>query len=138
MTADERRRTDPSQPVRLRGHHLCCLVTYRGQGLTPEYARAVAEVRSRLEAGSARVVTGPDDVCASCPDLRDGICAHAPDSEAQVRTLDEAALALLGMSGGDVANYAEVLERFADVRDEWAATACEGCEWARFCAEEQR
>lgn len=50
--------------VRLRGHHLLCLLTYKGLGYSPEFVAGMTATAARLVAGAtAEIVEGPDDIC---------------------------------------------------------------------------
>lgn len=55
------------QPVRLRGHHLLCMLTYVGKGYTPNFSRNFALVMARISARRhgilVRIVATPDDLC---------------------------------------------------------------------------
>ena len=57
--------------IRLRPHHLLCLLTYIGKGYTPAFTANYDVVVARLNAGDdVLVVDGPDDICA--PMLNEG------------------------------------------------------------------
>ena len=45
-----------------------------GKGHSAEFARNVIGVLERLTDSPGTVVAGPDDLCARCPALKDGIC----------------------------------------------------------------
>ena len=51
--------------VRLRGHHLLCLLAYKGEGYSPAFIANLDRIAARLTAGEdAVLVDGPDDICA--------------------------------------------------------------------------
>jgi hypothetical protein len=51
--------------VRLRGHHLLCLLTFVGKGYTPAFTANYRRIVARLNEGAAvELVDGPDDICA--------------------------------------------------------------------------
>lgn len=124
--------------VRLRGHHLLCLLTYAGCGYDAAFVAGMDEVVRRLEAGEeVRLVAGADDICAS-------LLARHDDPHcrlARVTGRDAAALedlqALLGGSLApgarvqlDAATVARLRAAFATGR---TRRACAGCEWAGLC-----
>ena len=48
-----------------RAHHLLCMLTFAGDGYTPEFVANFAAIVARIGAGEAvELVDGPDDVCA--------------------------------------------------------------------------
>lgn len=130
--------------VRLRGHHLLCLLTFRGAGYGAAFVANMREIAERLSAGEdAVIVDGPDDLCA-------------PRLEAEAQGLDEPHCRLPGIAWRDakaLAAAADLLGRplvpgaivifeaevAARLRDAFASgairAACEGCEWAAFCTD---
>jgi hypothetical protein len=55
----------PQDPVRLRPHHLLCLLTYAGKGYSEAFTAGFDAVVARLSQGAPVVlVDGPDDICA--------------------------------------------------------------------------
>jgi hypothetical protein len=136
--------------IRLRGHHLLCMLTYVGKGYTPAFTVNFNAIAARLSGGEEiLLVDGPDDVCA--PLLAEP-GAHCRGEGAARR--DREALAAAG----------QVLERFLLQRDrplrsgarlslapaalrglrssfagaepveQGFRRACVGCEWARLCS----
>lgn len=52
--------------IRLRGHHLLCLLTYQGLGYNPAFIKQMDEIAHRLSSGDpAYLVEGVDDICGS-------------------------------------------------------------------------
>jgi hypothetical protein len=119
--------------VRLRAHHLLCILTFAGKGYSPAFVANMAGLVARIGAGEPiEVVAGPDDICAPL-EGSDDIHCHEPsvlmrDGEAS------RALALPGMRP-------LVLDRaaIAALREQFAAGAirgaCAGCSWFGLCTE---
>lgn len=119
--------------VRLRAHHLLCLLTYAGHGYTPAFTANLDAVCVRLAAGeAAELVEGPDDVCA--PML--GVGHHCEERRLQAR--DDAALADIGPRlppGRPFALDADLLGRLREgFRDGAIRGACSGCDWHDLCS----
>jgi hypothetical protein len=123
--------------VRLRGHHLLCLLTFVGEGYTPAFTQNFRRIAERLSAGEdIEIVEGPDDICAPILDLPEAHCRNR-----SVRDRDEWALAAtadrLGVSlkAGSVLNLDG--ERLHALRAAFAAgmtrAACDECEWSGLC-----
>ncbi len=131
--------SEPSQkaPVRLRGHHLLCLRTYRGEGYPPAFGANILDLLDRLGSEPVLVVDGPDDVCAACPELVDGDCAHDTGPDSAIAGLDRLAFELLGTAPGEELDHAEVQAQLPDVWARWAEAACHGCDYADACADRQ-
>lgn len=53
-----------SDLVRLRGHHLLCMLAYVGKGYTDAFTRKFDDVVAAIGAGAEiEIVAGPDDLC---------------------------------------------------------------------------
>jgi hypothetical protein len=124
--------------VRLRPHHLLCLLTYVGKGYSEAFVARFDAIVDRLSQGAAvQVVDGPDDICA--PLLHDGT-SHCRNES--VRSRDERAAADLGALMQRRIGAGVVLTLDAGVLTAWRAAfaqgrtraACEGCEWHSLCS----
>lgn len=124
--------------VRLRPHHLLCILTYVGKGYGEPFTANLTAIAQRIGAGEAvMVVAGPDDVCAP---LRHEGNPHCLRSGAAQR--DQAAARQVGLllgrpvaAGVRIVLGADAVRRLraafaaGDIRD-----ACRGCEWSALCA----
>lgn len=124
--------------IRLRGHHLLCLLTYKGLGYSPAFVEAMTASAAALAAGAtAEIIEGADVICAPLCREQD----HPHCHEATVPERDRRALTLVSaVLGRDVA----VGDRFAfdaslrrQLRTAYAegafAGACALCEWQPLC-----
>lgn len=130
--------------VHLRGHHLLCLLTFRGAGYGAAFVANMRAIADRLSAGEeAVIVDGPDDICAPRLEAEaqglDTPHCHEPGIVWRDAKALAAASDLLGRPlapGEFVVFEADVAAR---LRDAFAAgtvrAACEGCEWAAFCTD---
>lgn len=126
------------EPVRLRPHHLLCLLTYAGKGYSQAFTAGFDALVTRLSQGApVHVVDGPDDICA--PLLGDATAHCHHDS---VRQRDQRAAMDLGallqrpvgtgaVVGVDAASLAAWRTAFAQGR---TRSACAGCEWQPLCS----
>jgi hypothetical protein len=114
--------------VRLRGHHLLCLLGYRGMGYSPEYVANMTAVHERLRREPqtpVALVDGPDDLCACFPRDRESHCERAG-----VGSRDETVLARLGLRTGEVRTWEEIERRIAGrVVPSDIAHWCVTCPW---------
>ncbi|MCA1403496.1 DUF1284 domain-containing protein [Ensifer sp. IC3342] len=123
--------------VRLRGHHLLCLLTFVGEGYTPSFTRNYHIVAGRLSVGEAiEIVEGPDDICAPMLGLADAHCRNenigCRDSRALAAVAD-----LLGFPLGPGSVLILDDRRLQDLRGAFALgsvrAACDECEWSALC-----
>ena len=98
-----------SNQLQLRGHHLLCLLGFRGMGYSPEFTRNMSAVYERLRRKPDTVVSmtsGPDELCACFSADKPNHCRS--DS---VHERDEAVLRLLRLSPGERTTWRDVLSR---------------------------
>ena len=124
--------------VRLRGHHLLCLLTYKGLGYSPEFVAGMTATAARLVAGAtAEIVEGPDDICEPLCRAEE----HPHCHEATVPERDRRALSLVSdllgrsLNSGDRLAFDEELRARlrSAYRDGAFETACALCEWQPLC-----
>ncbi|RIA47436.1 DUF1284 domain-containing protein [Dichotomicrobium thermohalophilum] len=123
--------------VRLRAHHLLCMLTYAGDGYSRAFTANFDAMVARIAAGEeVLIVAGPDDICA--PLLCEAECHCLRDS---VRARDELAARDLGrLLGIDLSEEQRLLVGKSELRRMRAAfaggetrEACRGCEWHGLC-----
>ncbi len=123
--------------VRLRPHHLLCMLTFVGEGYSPAFVVNYRRLAGRLSAGETiEIVSGPDDICA--PLLADE-AAHC--FGVSVAGRDAAALAdIAGLLGREVEIGTAIASDpalFEKMRQAFSAgvtrRACTGCEWSSLC-----
>ncbi|NTS32383.1 DUF1284 domain-containing protein [Phyllobacterium sp. BT25] len=128
--------------VRLRPHHLLCMLTYVGKGYSEAFTANYDEVIKRLVAGDAiELSEGADDVCAPLLGDADPHCLWA-----SVRERDPKAAAavsrLLGrqVKNGDTIELdAALLSTFRrEFKKGTTRDACGGCEWFNLCSDISR
>jgi len=125
--------------VRLRGHHLLCLLTFVGKGYTPAFTANYRRIVARLNAGEpVELVSGPDDICAPMLAEAEHHCLNASIVARDAQALTDVA-ALIGRplaAGMQLAFDADLLAR---LRGAFAAgstrEACTGCQWHALCTD---
>jgi len=128
--------------IRLRAHHLLCMLTYAGDGYSRAFTANLDAISERISAGEdVLIVDGPDDVCA--PLLREADPHCLRDS---VQARDALAARDLGpLLGVEIiegahltlgpAHLQHMREAFVSGK---ARAACQGCEWYGLCTAEAR
>ncbi|MFB9329119.1 DUF1284 domain-containing protein [Paenibacillus aurantiacus] len=114
--------------ISLRGHHLLCLLGYRGMGYSAEYVKNMTNVHRKLrnEPGTeCLIVEGPDQLCACFPADGDYHCESRTVGER-----DALILAKLGLAIGQRLAWSEILARVAaTVKPEDLNRICATCPW---------
>jgi uncharacterized protein len=124
--------------IRLRPHHLLCLLTYAGKGYSAAFVANFDAIAARLSAGEhILIVSGPDDICAPllgeaephC--LRDSVTERDRQAAASVGTL-------LGYSIAEDMELQLHPSLLRTMRDAFSSGrtrgACGGCEWFDLCS----
>lgn len=124
--------------IRLRAHHLLCLLTYVGKGYTPAFTANYDRVAGRLSRGEdILLVSGPDDVCAPLLEEPEPHCLNESVVERdRLAAQDlEGLLARPIRVGASLDFDGAMLER---MRQAFSAgrvrKACVGCEWNELCS----
>ena len=123
--------------VRLRAHHLLCMLTYVGKGYSPAFVENYEAIAARLSAGEEiELVTGPDDICRPLTADPEAHC-HGTGVIERDRAAAEAVARLLGRPLGPGARITLGASLLARLRKTFATgeirTACSGCEWSGLC-----
>jgi hypothetical protein len=130
-----------AHPLKIRSHHLLCILGFRGLGYSEEFVsnmrRVVGELRSD-PTFPITLVVGCDAICVSCPHNKEGKCLRSANSEVDVPLQDLDLLKRLGLEAGSQMPAGEAWE---EVRERLApgdlAEICGDCEWLGlgYCAE---
>ena len=125
--------------VRLRPHHLLCMLTYVGKGYTPDFTANYDGIVTRLGAGEdIEIVAGPDDICAPLLAGNDHHCHNESVVERdRLSGLDVAVVLGLDHAVGPGARLVIDSTRLDAMRAAFATgsvrAACMGCEWSELC-----
>jgi len=117
----------------LRGHHLICLHFFDGEGYSEHFVRNLGRVLQKAGQSPAEICSGPDEVCAKCPYLKDTTCNYSPDAEGDIRAMDSRALELLNLSPGDSVVWENIRKAVTGVFNEWYVSYCKDCAWITAC-----
>ncbi len=123
--------------VRLRPHHLLCMLTFVGKGYTAAFTENYIRIAARLAAGEdILVVEGPDDVCAPMLDEPGMHCLNdsVTDRDIRASAAVEAFLGVAANPGAQIVPDADFLQRMrAAFGDGSIRQACQRCEWSPLC-----
>jgi hypothetical protein len=123
--------------VRLRPHHLLCMLTFVGEGYNPAFVANYRRLAGRLSAGETiEIVSGPDDICAPLLSDQGAHCFGTSVAGRDAAALEDIAR-LLGReleAGSAIPADPALFER---LRRAFSAgvtrRACAGCEWSSLC-----
>ncbi len=130
--------------IKLRPHHLLCILTYVGEGYSKTFTDNFDAIVDKINSGhitQIEIVNGPDDICALRLCDKDDKC-HCYEHSIQER--DVLALRdignILNMEILAVGEMVGVSPSFwvglrAAFQNKSIRPACEGCEWFDLCSE---
>lgn len=123
--------------VRLRPHHLLCMLTFVGKGYTAGFTENYRLIAQRLSAGEdILVVDGPDDICAPMLGETSNHCFCDSVTERDLKA-SEAIEALLGVPAGPGASIFPDADFLTRMREAFSSglirKGCVRCEWSPLC-----
>lgn len=123
--------------IRLRPHHLLCMLTYVGKGYSAAFTANYDVIIRRLRRGEdILIVSGPDDICSPLLDNAEPHCLRASVTERDRLAAHDVGklLARRIEAGHRLTPDPEFLHR---MRESFAGghirNACIGCEWNGLC-----
>lgn len=118
---------------RFRVHHIFCTALYEGTGYSGEFCENMTAEVERLKKEPDRyllLVTGPDMICAGCPNLQDGEGCVLDHNHVEVK--DSLLLKPLGLSEGCRYSYRQLCRHaFQTITKEIFDESCGRCLWYR-------
>jgi hypothetical protein len=130
-----------AHPLKIRSHHLLCILGFRGLGYSEGFVSNMAKVAARLRSDSSfpiTLVVGCDAICVSCPHNKEGKCLGGAKSDVGVTILDSKLLKRLGFEAGTQILAGEAWQRVKErLTPGGLAEICGDCEWLglRYCVD---
>lgn len=119
--------------LKFRGHHLICLHFFSGEGYDTSFIDNLRDIFRRIEKEEIEIYNGADDVCGSCPYLKDGRCQYDKDADEKIKKMDEMALRLLKIEHGTKIKWQDVRGKIPEIFPQWFANYCYKCDWLGVC-----
>ncbi|MFC5446997.1 DUF1284 domain-containing protein [Paenibacillus aestuarii] len=122
--------------IGLRGHHLLCLLGYRGMGYSAQFCENMTAVYETLRSKPdtmIRVVLGPDDLCAAYPQDQEPHCENRTVYQRDAEIVER-----LGLAVGMERSWADICARVAEqVTPGDIGHLCATCKWEPYgvCAD---
>lgn len=119
--------------MRIRAHHLFCMKGFRGKGYSAYFVKHMAFVITSLAKGeSVEVVSGPDEICAACPNAAEGVCTlyGSTVDEMDAYVMSKLRLSPQSRHTADELN-ALIAQSFRTLHD--IEPVCGGCRWTKDC-----
>lgn len=116
---------------KLRGHHLFCLLGYRGMGYSQEYVENMTRLHQTLRANpkiKIQLVKGPDQLCEKYPNSGECHCEHD-----NIYERDSAIIEKLGIRIGQILNWEDIESLIRkNIVPSDIQIVCESCSWRSY------
>lgn len=116
---------------KLRGHHIFCLLGYRGMGYSQEYIENMTRLHQTLRANpktKIQLILGPDSLCEKYPNSGKYHC-----QEANIYERDEDILEKLGLKTGQIVQWLEIEALISEhIVPSDIQIVCESCFWRTY------
>ncbi len=124
--------------IRLRPHHLLCMLTYVGKGYTKAFTANFDRLLPVILAGNPlQIVLTPDDICQPLLNEPDEVCHCFNASVCQRDKLAQQDMSMLGFNIEDGQIFSLTPQHIQLLRQAFAAgtirRACHGCQWYELC-----
>ena len=118
----------------LRGHHLLCLKGFQGYGYDENFVENMIKVNSmrKLDSTTVSLTNHEDDICKSCPNLKDNLCGN-PGNNDRIRKMDDEVLKKLDPEREY--DSVELFEKIDEIfnTEESVSKICFNCIWHEQC-----
>ena len=128
--------------MRLRFHHLLCILGFRGLGYDEKFIQGMKRVVQRMKEHpdmQIEVIKECDDICSACPFNIDGYCENeVVGGEERVRERDERIAESLNLKAEDILTVKEVMDLLKkEIKPGDLSIICGDCPWLKmgYCAE---
>lgn len=120
--------------IKLRGHHLLCLLGFQGYGYSEDFVFNMTQINEKRKSKDCIITltNEADDICSSCPNLKDNICENEKQNEIIVKMDNEI------LSHFDSKRKYNSLELFKEVSVKFntlksVENVCNNCKWENEC-----
>ena len=128
--------------MRLRAHHLLCILGFRGLGYDEKFIQGMERVIQKIKENSdlkIKLIEECDNICSACPFNIDGLCENeAVGGEEAVRRKDREVAERLELKEGEGYSIKEILNLIKKkIKPGDLPAICGDCPWLEmgYCEE---
>lgn len=118
----------------LRGHHLLCLKGFQGYGYSEEFVENMIKINSLRKSDKTIIslTDSPDDICKSCPNLKNNICENLTQNQ-NIVDMDNEVLSKINRNIDY--NAVELFEKIDHIFNSKKSVnnICSNCKWHEEC-----
>ena len=120
--------------MKLRGHHLLCILGFQGYGYSEDFVLNMARINElrKSDKTTIKLINRPDDICSACPNLKDDVCENKMQNENIVK-MDNEILSQFNINQeyNAIDLFNEVVLKFNTLKS--VENICNDCKWAEKC-----
>ncbi len=120
--------------MKLRGHHLLCILGFQGYGYSEDFILNMARINElrKSDKTTIKLINRPDDICSACPNLKDDVCENKMQNENIVK-MDNEVLSQFNINQeyNAIDLFNEVVLKFNTLKS--VENICNDCKWAEKC-----
>ena len=120
--------------IKLRGHHLLCLLGFQGYGYSEDFVSNMTHINEKRKSKDCIItlINEADDICSSCPNLKDNFCENEKQNEIIVKMDDEILSHFNSKKEyNSVELFKEVSLKFNTLKS--VENVCNNCKWENEC-----
>jgi hypothetical protein len=120
--------------LKIRGHHLLCLKGFQGYGYDENFVKNMTDINSKRKnkASTVNLLDGPDDICSSCPNLKNDICIDKNENE-KIVSMDREVLKKFDIEKEyDSIELFNIIDELFNTKKSVSKICCE-CMWQDKC-----
>ena len=122
-----------ASPLKIRSHHLLCILGFRGLGYSQKFIDTMGKVAQRMRSEptlSITLVAKCDIICASCPHIKENKCLKGAKHKPKVKNRDLEVLLRLGIEARTQMTAGKAWKMIKEkLSSKDMAEICHGCEW---------
>ena len=118
----------------LRGHHLLCLQGFQGYGYDNTFVENMEMINRarKTENVTVELTNSPDDICRSCPNLKNNLCENETQNQRIIDMDNEVLLKLDTSKEYDSIDLFENVEKLFNSKKS-VYNICSNCMWHDEC-----
>lgn len=121
--------------MKIRGHHLLCLLHFEGKGYSEKFLQNMGRIKEKLEGGyKFFLVIGKDDICNKCPYSKGKRCLRE-SKIGEIEEKDKRIIGFLGLKEGKDYFYSDINRIiFEKIKRKDFENFCKDCSWFHLCS----
>lgn len=120
--------------MKLRGHHLLCILGFQGYGYSEDFVLNMTRINElrKTDKTTIKLINSSDDICSACPNLKNDLCENEMQNETIVK-MDEEVLSEFDINKeyNAIDLFNEVILKFNTLKS--VEKICNNCKWGDKC-----